>query len=170
MGAQAPVPREKWLHIKLAETLNVLWVYVSATALERQNLRWEGWGADPGVDVPFANGKGKMVWTGQCSATALSQWDATRSTVSSHVADLSDDPTSTLYGMSQPQRETGTLWSVGVLREKWVGRPVIGKEKSKLLCSLSLKRKVFELLCWMPEVASLYPFLRVSDFTAALVS
>lgn len=73
-------------------------------------------------------------------------------------------------GWVSPQERLAPCDQLGVLRGKWIGRPVIGKEKSKLLWSLSLKRKVFELLCWMPEVAPLYPFLRVSDFPAALVS
>lgn len=56
-----------------------------------------------------AEGKGKVVWTGQCSATALSQREGSLSTATSHSIDLRDDPTSTCSEMSWPLRQTGTL-------------------------------------------------------------
>lgn len=55
-----------------------------------------------------AEGKGKVVWTGQCSATALSQCEGSLSAAPFHSADLSHDPTSTRSGMSWPLRGTGT--------------------------------------------------------------
>lgn len=54
--------------------------------------------------MPFVNGKGKMVRTGQRSAPTLGRREITWSTVIFHAG----DPTSAHSGMSRPLRGTGT--------------------------------------------------------------
>lgn len=159
-GGPAAGSQQTCLHIKWAGDLEYCLGSCLCHCSWEAELVWESlegliWERKDGVDQPvfFSNTEPMR-----------------RHSVIFHTANLSDYPTWALFAMTQSLRGAGTSWSVGVPREKWISKPVIGKEKSKLPWSWSLNRNVFNLPCWMPEGASLCPFLWVWDFPTCPVS